>query len=179
MSARTVLEAIVAIVFIVTLWYVNLPKDAPVGQYQVAQKASELKLVPTEKLTCEPITVYLPSAKEKVDLPPAIQADKNKFVLDASILPTNRHPQELVTVYDSKTGETSSLVRETAYPWMQALQTGYVGVGYGYTNGLSQRAYNIFAHEDLLAIKALRFGVDVMAYQGGSTFVGVSSSWGW
>ena len=179
MTPRTIIEAFLVLTALVAIWYSNLPQKAPVGQYQVPQKAPELKLVPTEQLTCKPITVYIPIAKKEVQLPPDIQADKDKFVLDATTINSARHPQELVTIFDDKTGKTQSLIREQAYPWIQALQTGYVGVGYGYTGFQGQRGYQFFAHEDLLAIKAIRFGVDAALYTGGTTFLGVSGSYGW
>src|ERR1035438_4278278 len=141
MTARTVIEAILGLSALVAIWYSNLPPKVPVGQFHVADKASELKIIPTEQLKCGTITVYVPIAKKEVDLPPEIQEDKNKFVLDASTIKSDRHNQELVTVYDQVTGKTESLVKDTPYPWLQALQTGYIGVGYGYTGFNGQKGY--------------------------------------
>ena len=174
MSARTIIELVCAGLFAIGIWYASLSKDAPVGVYHEAQKAPELKVTPTETLTCKPITVYVPLAKQQTDLPPDIQKDTSKFVLDASTFQSSRHPQELVTIYDDKTGKVESLVRTKEYPWMQALQTGYMGVGYDFAHSDT----SLFVHEDLLAIKALRFGVDASATR--SVFAyGASVSYGW
>ena len=178
MSYRTILEIVASVFVAILLWNAARDKTVPVGQYHEAQKAPEIKLVPTEQLTCKPITVYVPIAKQETQLPPEIANDKDKFVLSADTIKSDRHPQELVTVYDDKTGKVESFTRKTDYPWLQALQTGYVGVGYGFT-GRKQSGYSLFAHEDLLAIKALRLGVDAELSTGGSVFAGVSASYGW
>lgn len=179
MSYRTILELVAASFLSILLWNESRSHPAPVGQYQSAQVAPEVKNIPREKLNCKPIYVYLPAAKSTTNLPPEIKNDPNKYVLNDSTISSSRRPQELVTIYDAQTGENKTLVRESDYPWLQTLQTGYIGMGYGYTNGITQKGYSVFAHEDLLAVKALRFGVDASVQSGGSTFVGVSATWGW
>jgi len=174
MSARTIIEILAGVFLSILLWNSTRDHPAPVGQYVAPQKAPELKIIPTEQLTCKPITVYVPIAKTEVDLPAEVAQDTNKFVLDANTIKSDRHPQELVTVYDDKSGKVTSLIREKDYPWLQALQTGYIGVGYDFNHS----EYTAFVHEDLLAIKALRFGVDASAARSSISY-GISGAWGW
>ena len=176
MSARTIAEIVACILLLCTWWYYDQPPKVPVGEYHVAPKAPEVKAIPQVQLACKPVYVYLPAAKEKLDLPPETKADPDKYVLDASTIRSDRHPQELVTVYDDKTGKVESVTRKTDYPWLQALQTGYVGVGYSW---IGQTGYSAFVHEDVLAIKGIRGGFDASLSQGGGHAAGASIRWGW
>src|ERR1039457_3651980 len=84
-NRRTVIELAVLIVFLVYAWFVNLPQaTAPVNTYVLAQKAPELKVIPHETLACKNITVYVKEAKQALELPPDVVANKDEFVLDAS-----------------------------------------------------------------------------------------------
>jgi hypothetical protein len=178
LSLRTKFEIAASLIFCAVIWWVATPKPAPVDQWQPAKQSSQVVAVPHETLTCKPVVVYAQPAKQKLDMPPAIQAEKDKYVLSSSNVTPDLHPQTLTTIYDSTTGQTDILVRRDPYPWLATEQTGEVWVGYGVKNGGS-RIGLLSITEELLQVKALHFGVAGSVSTDGSIFAGVGAGYRW
>lgn len=178
LSMRTKAEIAVCLVFFVVVWYEATPRPAPVNQWQPAKPAGQVAEVPKTALSCKPVVVYAQAAKGKLDLPPSLQADKDKYVLSADQVRPDLHPQTLTTIYDASTGQTDTLYRRDPYPWLAAEQTGEVWVGYGVKNG-GGRVGMMSVTEELVQIKALHFGVSGSVSTDGSVFAGLGAGFRW
>lgn len=177
MSLRTRLEIAVAILC-GTVWFVTLPATAPVNEWHPATPAPQIKYVPKEVVKIQYVTVYKEAAKQKLDLPLEIKNDPAQHVVDSTVVQSDLHPQTVTSVIDEKTGEIKTVVRLEPLPWLAAEQHGSIGVGYGLTSGLMQ-GFALNAHEDLVQIKALHFGVDGSMFTGGAYFAGVGVAYHW
>jgi hypothetical protein len=178
LTLRTKLEIAASLIFCAVLWWFATPKPAPVGQWNAAKPSTQVAEVPKESLTCKPVVVYAKPAKQKLTLPPSVQADANKYVLSANQVKPDLHPQTLTTIYDAETGQTDTLVRRDPYPWLAAEQTGEIWLGYGVKNG-GVRVGMMSVTEELLQVKALHFGVSGSVLTDGSVFATIGAGYRW
>lgn len=178
MTWRTRIEIFCALMAAGLIWYYATPTPAPVHQWVDAKPAPQVALVPHETLTCKPVVVYVQSAKQLLDLPAAVKADPNQFVLSTAQLKSSLRPETLTTVYDGQTGQSETLVRRDPYPWIAAEQTGKLGFNVGVKNGM-ERVGRFSLEEDLIQVKAFHFGVDSTLDTDGAYFVGAGIGYRW
>ena len=177
-SLRTLIEAAVFAAMAALIWYVATPKHAPTAKWQAAQVAPEVKLVPTVTVAApKGVVVYAAIAKRKLNLPPAIQANKNDAVIAAVQVEPDYRPETVAVVFDKATGKSIEVIRQDKYPLFAAEQTGEAWLGVGYSRG--QRVGVVTVYEDLVQIKALHFGVAASAMSDGTTFAGVTAGIKW
>jgi len=160
------------------IWYIFTPKPASVGEWHQEPSAPEIKGIPKENITPSKVAVYSPIAKSKLDLPPDVQNDKDKYVLSTSKLPTDTHPQDVVTIIDKNTGNTETLVRREPYPWLAAEQSGEFRFDYGMKNG-GVKVGRFSLHEDLIQVKALHAGINGSLDTDRTYFAGVGLGYRW
>lgn len=170
--AATWIAAVVA-----ALWWYLTPPPAQVGQWTTATTAPQIKNVPDATITPAKVIVKAPIAKKKLKLPPEIQDDPNKHVLDAVRIKKDTHPVTVTTVIDEATGEVKTIVRREPLPWLALEQTGELRLDYGWKGG--QQVMRLSLREDLLQVKALHAGVNLTLDSDGDYFVGAGVGWQW
>lgn len=179
MTRRDYLWLAVMLAGMALVWYYFKPQPAPVGQYTQAEKAPQVSGVPTVPLLPKkPIQVYADPAKQRLNLSPEQISNKAIVVVSASRVPSDLHPQTVVTTLDQNTGVFSTLVRSEPYPWLAAEQTGELRLDYGIKNG-GLKVARLSLHENLVQIKALHLGVNSSLDTDGIFFVGAGVGWGW
>jgi hypothetical protein len=164
-------EALIVGVCVFSLWSHFKPAPATVGEYIVPKTSPAVLLVPTVTLTPPKVIALAPVAKNKLNLPPEIQNDPNKYVLGTAKLPADTHPSTIVPVFDVSTGKTEINVRRDPLPWLAAESAGYVSVGYGIKSGVG-KVFRLGAGYDVLQVKALHMGVDSTMDGDGKGYVG-------
>lgn len=177
-EGRTQAEIAIIAALLAVIWYLSLPSDQPVNEWHPATPAPQVAPLAKEPAKVPQVYVYPKKAKESLNLPQPIKDDPTKQVIEATRVQCDEHPQTVTTIVDTTTGKTETLVRVEPLPWLAAEQHGSIGVGYGLTSGL-MRGWALNAHEDLLQIKALHFGVDGSVFTGGAYFAGIGVAYHW
>ncbi len=162
----------------VLLWYAMLPAPEPVGAWREGEPARALKQAQRATVAPPKVAVYAAPAKQRLDLPPAIQQDAHQHLLAATRVPASDHPQTVATLLDDQSGHTQTLVRREPLPWLAAEQRGELRVDYGVKNGMRQ-VLRLSLSEDLVALKALHAGVQASLDSDGAAFVGAGVGWRW
>lgn len=169
-----------ALAILTVAWWYFTPPPAPVDEWKPAKQDKRVKGV--SKKTIKPedcgVVVYDPPAKDKLDLPDEVKKDPKKHVTAAVTVPSDEHPQSVVTVFDESTGETSALTQRMEFPLIATEQRGQVWLGYGLRNG-GARVGRILLREDLLQVKALHLGLNASLDTDGAWFVGVGVGYRW
>lgn len=178
MTLRTKIEVLVALLAAGIIWYYATPKLSPVQQWQPAKVAPQIALVHKQDIVPPKVSVYMPVAKRKLDLPAVVQEDPHSYVLDSVRLPSDRHPQTVTTLIDEQTGQTETLVRREPLPWLAAEQTGEARVDIGIKNGMA-RVGRLTLREDLLQVKALHAGLNASIDTDGQFFAGAGIGYRW
>jgi hypothetical protein len=157
------LKYIIGIALVITMavlaWWHFTPTSAPVGQATLARVAPQVIAVPTQTIKPPSVKVYAPVAKKRLELPDQIQNDPNQYVLTASRLPSDTHPQTVTTVINRETGDVQTFFRREPYPLLKAEQAGHIRLGYGYKTDVGQ-VYRISASENFWQTKAIHWGID-------------------
>lgn len=176
-DARGWVEIIVFCGMAVFIWVKSVPNAQPVNTWHAATPAKEVQTVEKQVIVPKYIVVYKDSAKQAMELPADVKADPDIHVLEATQLVANDHPQQVVCTQNAANGESDILIRAQPLPWLASENKGEVRLSYGFTNaGLRAR---LSANEDLLAIKALHFGVNGSIDGSGNTFAGVGVGYKW
>jgi hypothetical protein len=173
-----ILGAILLSLLAYFLWQHFAPPPAPVGQWVEATSSKELKVVPKVSIQPKALKVYAPSAKQKLNLPAALQQDDNSYVIASSTLAHDYHPQTVSSVINSETGEVTTITRREDYPWFAPEQTGEARVDYGIKNG-GVRVGRLTVREDVLQIKAVHLGATATLDSDRDYFVGVGLGVRW
>jgi CMP-2-keto-3-deoxyoctulosonic acid synthetase len=104
-------------------------------------------------------------------------------VIAATQVKADLHPQTVVTVIDSATGESVTIIKRDPYPWIAATQAGEVRLDYGYRADQFSQAGKMLARltlrEDLLQLKALHIGATATMDSDGQMFAGVGLGYRW
>ncbi|HEY6019807.1 MAG TPA: hypothetical protein VIY48_07850 [Candidatus Paceibacterota bacterium] len=178
MELRTKAEIAAVMAFCVVLWQVSRPKTEPTGTTTSATTAPELKGADKQDITPPKVPVYTLPAKQKLQLPPDVQDDPNKYVLASSKLPNDTHTHTVTTVIDQKTGQAQTYDRRDPYPWLAAEQSGSLWVGYGIKNG-GYKVWQAVIQEDVFQVKAVHFGITATLASDGTAFAGIGASVKW
>lgn len=151
----------------------------PPEPYLPADVAPQVAHVPTVAVPmAAPIRVYAPAAKAKLNLPAAIVAAPNKHVAAATRIKPDQHPQTVVTVVDTSTGDVETITRKEPLPWIAREHTGELQLSAGIKNGMA-RVGRISLREDLLQIKSFHLGAQASLDTDGQYFVGAGVGWKW
>lgn len=172
------LVANILILAIIAAWWYSHPRDNPVNTTVPAHPAPELDNRPKQDITPPKVAVYTPPTKKKLDLPPEVQDDPNKYVLGSAKLPSDTHTHTITTVIDQQTGAVQIFDRRDPLPWLAAEQTGELRIDYGIKNALAT-VVRISVREDLLQMKALHAGVNATLDSDGAWFAGAGVGWRW
>lgn len=178
MNWKSILTGAGILAAAVALWYVMKPEPAPVGGWQPAKEAPQVAAVPKESIVPPKIEVYTAPAKEKLNLPPSVKQDPHAHVLQSTRVPADDHPQTVTTLINDQTGQTETLVRREALPWLAAEQRGEARLAYGMKNG-GVKVGRLSVQEDLVQVKALHAGVNASLDTDGRYFVGAGVAYKW
>lgn len=168
------------------LWGWMRPDPAPVSVAVPAIPAPEVAKTPKVEtpVAFKSVKSYPKTAKRKLGMPVATQADDNKQVLEAVQIPADDRTQTVSCIQDTQTGETEIYVRRDLLPLIAADYSGDAGLYLGLMNGAP--ALKLEARQSFLTMKAIHFGVTGSLVQpiGGlamppSTFVGGGIWGGW
>lgn len=176
MSLRTLLEAIGAIAAAIAIWFASARHDATPAT--PAQRSPALAGVDTVEAYPKHVVVYAPAAKAKLRIPASMVQDDAVAVLDSSKLPESDHTQTVTTVLNTDSGQPMTLVSVDPYPMFRFESRKQVGFSYGMTNGGKWIGLATIS-DDLVQIKALRFGVNASIDTTGQVFAGVGVSYSW
>jgi hypothetical protein len=159
-------------------WYFTA-KSVPAAteKWTPAQPASQVAAIPQQEIKPPKVKVYTPVAKQTLDLSDEIRNDPNKYVLQATKLPSDTHPATVTTIIDQNTGEVQTFIRREPLPWFAIEQTGEARIDVGLKGG--QTIGRLSAHEDLLQVKALHAGINASLDSDGEIFVGVGVGYRW
>jgi hypothetical protein len=158
----------------VVLYFHFKPAPAAPGIHLPATPAPELKREETiPVLVFEPVQVYKPAVKQKLKLPPAVQADANQHVVASTRTPNDERPHTVTTVLDTSTGKFETYDRAEPLPWLAVSTKSQVGLFYGLKRG--DPVIRLQGQQELLQIKAVRIGATATLDGDGETFVGVGA----
>lgn len=178
MTRANVLLGILFVLVAYVLWDHFTPAPALIGQWIEAAPSKHLAAVPKVEIAPKKLRVYAPQAKKKLNLPDPIQQDDNQYVLASTTLKHDYLPQTVTTVVNSETGESTTITRREAYPWLAAQQTGEIRLDYGIKNGLA-RVGRLTLREDLIQIKGINLGATATLDTDGSAFAGAGVGVKW
>lgn len=159
------------------MWFFK-PTPAPVSTWQPVAPDKRLHTVLKQDITPPKVPVYTAPAKKKLNLPPAIHDDPNKYVLTSTKLPNDTHPHTVTTVIDARSGEVQTITRREPLPWLAAEQTGELRLDVGIKRGLV-RVGRLTLREDLLQVKAFHAGINTSLDSDGAWFAGAGIGWRW
>lgn len=177
MNLRAKVEIAAMIAFCVVLWQVSRPKTESAGTITRAMIAPELKHADKQNITPPKVPVYTPSAKHKLQLPPDVQDDPNKYVLASNKLQNDIHTHTITTVINQQTGQVQTYDRRDPYPWLAAEQNGESGIYYGYKRGT--KISRLTFSENLVQLSALHLGAHASLDTDGQFFAGIGIGWKW
>ena len=160
-------------------WLAYKPAQ-PAGDWQPAQPDKRISTTPTQ--TVQPkdcrVVVAAPAAKDQLDLPPDIRNNPAQHVSASAVVQPDEHPQSVVTIFDTTTGQTKAITQRLTHPWLATEQRGQLWAGYGLTPG-GERVGRILLREDLLQIKAMHLGMTGEVDTMGGWFVGLGVAYRW
>lgn len=137
------------------------------------------------KLT-QPLQVAPAAVKPKLKLPPAVQADPARHVVEATRIEPSERPVTVTTVIDERTGEAEAYVVHEPQPWLDTAQRGDAGLYVGIRQG--EPTVRAQARHQLLQVKAVKVGalasidMPMNSRSGGpgtDAFVGIGAWVGW
>ncbi len=154
-----VLFGLAALAGTVLLWFSLQQERAPIGVVTQATPAPAVAGQAKSDIPIQSGTVkaYDLSAKRKVSLPGAVQADPHKNVIESSAVPADDHPQTVTSVIDTQTGEIETFVIREPLPLFALDYRGDAGLYLGFRNGYG--AIRAEARQAIFSVKAVHFGV--------------------
>lgn len=178
-DALTTLAMYLAATGVVVLYFVFKPTPMPPGVHLPATQAPELKRETTVPLqVTEPVQVYKPAVKKKLELPAHVQADPVQHVVASTKTPNDERQHTITTTLDTRTGEFTTYDRVEPLPWVAVSTRSHFGAYIGAMNG--EQALAVTARQEVLRIKGLKVegvAIGVLSQSERVTFVGVGVSW--
>jgi hypothetical protein len=158
--------------------YFSAPPKAPVEKWTPAKPSPQVAAIARQEIKLPAVIVYAPKAKQTLDLPDEILNDTNKYVLQATRLPSDTHPATVTTLIDQTTGEVQTYVRRELLPWFAFEHTGEARIDVGVKSAVGTVG-RLTVREDMLQVKALHAGVNVSLDTDGQIFAGVGVGYRW
>lgn len=146
---------IAAVVFLLAwlawLWYGKQPQ-AP-QSYLVAPPAKAVAGINKVDHPAPPRIKVIPKAEasKQLKLPAEVAFDDNKQVISTADIDAAPDGATTVTVIDTTTGESNTLVRSKPKPLLAFLRTGAAGMRYGIDTSGQQQAV-LFIRQDVLRV---------------------------
>jgi hypothetical protein len=177
-TLKASIVASIIVVLAVAAWFHWKPTPTPVGQVVVAPESKEMTGVPDETIHPPKVIVKAPEAKKKQGLPASVVNDPAQHVITGVSLKISDHPQEVTPVINETTGKTEIYVTEKPLPWLAAENKREVRVDYIIKHkDATAKVMSLSYTQDLVAIKALDFGVRASVDADGELRAGVGVGW--
>lgn len=158
--------------------YALLPhQTAPTSVHIPATPAKEVRGTEKEAVTPKVAYVYSDSAKSKLKLPDAVQADATVKVVSASRVEADERAHTVTTTLNIQTGEFTTYDRSEPIPWLSIKTRGEAGIAYGVKNGTM--VGRLYVNQDIVQIKSVRIGAMATLDQDGDYFVGIRAGLRW
>lgn len=144
------------------LWY-GKQQSAP-ETYQVAAPAKAVAGMIKEEVTGPAKIKVLPKkqASKKLDLPEDVTNDDNQQVIDTADIPVLPNGGTSVTIQNTATGDSKTLIKANPAPLFAFLRTGAVGGRFGITNTGDQQA-TLFVRQDVARVATVHLSATVEA----------------
>jgi len=135
------------------LWYFQpTPAPAPTGEHVPAKVAPPVAPLPKVSTPApKGIKTYVQPAKKTLKLPAAAIEDDDIHVIESTRVELDTHPHTVTTLFDTRTGETTTLDRREPLPWLALKKTGAIGLSYDVITG----ARTLYGRQDIVQIKGL------------------------
>jgi len=135
------------------LWYSHpTPAPAPIGEHVPAKVAPQVTPLPKVSTPApKGVRTYVQAAKKTLKLPAAAIEDRNIHVIESTRIELDTHPHTITTLFDTRTGETTTLDRREPLPWLALKKTGAIGLSYDAIDGLR----TLYGRQDIVQIKGL------------------------
>lgn len=149
-------------VWMLVMWC-HKPENQGAG-YQVAPPAKPVSNVPKIDAPAPPHIKVIPKkvAKTKLGLPEDVADDDTEEVIDTAEIPPAPNGATTVTVMNTKTGDSKTLVKVKPQPFFAFEKTGAAGIRYGITSNGDQQAA-VFARQDILRVMDVHLSVTAEA----------------
>jgi len=172
---RTIAEILILAIIAGSWWYFK-PSPAPVGQWTEPKQSKELKMVPTEVIQAK-IRIFKPEAKEKLQLPAEIIANKSVVVVSSRSIQPSERPITVTTTLDLNTNAFTTLQRIEPYPFFAARNTKEVKIIYGLKG--TERIGILQGSWELAQVKGFNLGVTASIATDSTSIIGGSLSYRW
>ena len=170
-TAPTIAALALAACTVCALWWLMRHNTEP-SSVVIATPAPQVATVPTVTIQPAQVRVLAPSAKRKLALPAAVQADAQQHVAAATRVDPGIRPVTVTSVLDADTGEITTYTREEPLPWLATTRRGEIGLAYGLRSG--QQTGRLYLHQGLVDLKTLRLNGIAHLDQDGQWFAGVA-----
>jgi hypothetical protein len=159
-------------------WYFSsTPAPATTEIWTPATPAKQVAVIPKQEIKPPKVKVYAAVAKQTLHLPDEILNDPNKYILQATKLPSDTHPATVTTIIDQATGEVQTYIRREPLPWFATEQTGEARIDVGLKGASTVGRLSV--REDLLQVKGFHAGINAGLDSDGEIFVGVGVGYRW
>jgi hypothetical protein len=176
--AELLFSGLILLGLLVFIWDRLTPAPVPVNQWVAAPVAKVIAHVPTVSIQPKMLRVYAPVAKKKLNLPPALQQDDNEYVISATTLKPDYHPQTTTTLVNKETGETTTVTRRDPYPWIAFQNSGEARIDYGIKD-TGARVGRLTVREDFVQVKGINLGVTATLDSDRAAFAGIGAGYKW
>lgn len=182
---RTALVLLIILALAYALWWFFGRPKADIRVATEAPNAGALRRAEQidTPLPAGKVRTFKPAIKEKLKLPPAVIADPQKQVTDATTVKPTERPTTVTSVIDTKTGETTLFSKPEPYPWLAVESRGEARFDYGYKltkgNVVPMPVGRLSVTHNFIQVKALHAGVNVAIDTDGQAFAGVGLSYRW
>lgn len=176
-SYNQVLATAALVMFGLTAWTLidRVGRQDP-GKAEALEPANAVQN--TDKVAEAPpkiIYVYPKSVKSDLGLPATITADDRQKVTATGKLKAEDRDYTLSAVLDTETGQSQVFSRPEPLPWFGPGRQGAIGLAYGLKNGGATT--RLYAHHDIVQVKALHAGPVGTIDQDGDWFAGIYAEW--
>lgn len=149
----------------------------------VASVAPAVKKVKKVRTPVKSVQTYVPEAKLKLSLPPAVITDETKQVTGATTVPPSERRVTVTSVLDTGTGETTTYSKSEPLPWfaVEARGEARIDMGYKWVRGVSApvQVGRLSIHHNFLQVKGFHLGVNASIDSDMERFVGIGMGYRW
>ncbi len=156
--AATTIAVVLATLYVLWCWYRPAPaiSTAVFAPAKISKQVGEVPMVAVPVASIQVIPKAV--AKKKLRLPQMVVDDPGKEVVSAIDIPPTRGGATSITLIDTRTGRTETLVRETPRPFLALEVATEVGMRYGLSTAGGQRI-DLYARRDLARVGNVFIGV--------------------
>ncbi len=138
-------------------WYAP-PDKLPVTGYVEAKSSGKVKAEQKKTIPIREVKVLPKASVRKLDLPESVQQDTRQQVLTAVDVAPSEAGAVAVTLIDTETGNSRTLVQAKPVPFFAFEKTNELGIRYG-VSSKEELAGEVYYRRDVLRIGRIHVGV--------------------